>query len=56
MGTVDSYFQPLSWNVRISIALGAAKGLAFLHSPEVNVIHRDFRTSTILIDSVCGTS
>ncbi|KAK1387742.1 Receptor-like cytoplasmic kinase 176 [Heracleum sosnowskyi] len=47
----DSYFQPLSWNLRISIALGAAKGLAYLHSPEVNVIHRDFRTSTILIDS-----
>ncbi|XP_074339134.1 uncharacterized protein LOC141677205 isoform X2 [Apium graveolens] len=47
----DSYFQPLSWNLRISIALGAAKGLAFLHSPEVNVIHRDFRTSTILLDS-----
>ncbi|KAL8147566.1 hypothetical protein AgCh_005041 [Apium graveolens] len=47
----DSYFQPLSWNLRISIVLGAAKGLAFLHSPEVNVIHHDFRTSTILVDS-----
>ncbi|KAK1387759.1 hypothetical protein POM88_015937 [Heracleum sosnowskyi] len=27
----DSDFQPLSWKLRISIALGAAKGLAYLH-------------------------
>ncbi|KAK1370692.1 putative serine/threonine-protein kinase PBL28 [Heracleum sosnowskyi] len=47
----DSYFQPLSWRIRISIALGAAKGLAYLHSPEANVIYRDFRTANILIDS-----
>ena len=36
----------------MSIALGADKGLAYLHSPEANVIHRDFKTSNILIDSV----
>ncbi|KAK6126079.1 hypothetical protein DH2020_040193 [Rehmannia glutinosa] len=29
-----SYFQPLSWGLRMKIALGAAKGLAFLHSAE----------------------
>lgn len=28
----DSYFQPLSWNLRISISLGAAKGLPYLQS------------------------
>ncbi|KAL1803902.1 hypothetical protein ACET3Z_032549 [Daucus carota] len=43
--------QLLTWNLRMSIALGAAKGLAYLHSPEANVIHRDFKTSNILIDS-----
>ncbi|KEH34690.1 kinase APK1B, putative [Medicago truncatula] len=46
-----SDFQPLSWKMRIKIALDAAKGLAFLHSEKVNVIHGDFNTSNILIDS-----
>lgn len=38
----------------MKIALDAAKGLAFLHSDEVDVIYRDFKTSNILIDSVSG--
>jgi len=36
----------------MKIALDAAKGLAFLHSDEVDVIFRDFKTSNILLDSV----
>ena len=51
--TGGSYFQPLSWNLRLKVALGAAKGLAFLHSAETKVIYRDFKTSNILLDSVC---
>ncbi|KAJ0962411.1 hypothetical protein J5N97_030239 [Dioscorea zingiberensis] len=46
-----SYFQPLSWNLRLKVALGAARGLAFLHSAETKVIYRDFKTSNILLDS-----
>ncbi|KAL9332518.1 hypothetical protein ACSQ67_002128 [Phaseolus vulgaris] len=46
-----SYIEPLSWNIRMKIALDAAKGLAFLHSDEVDVIFRDFKTSNILLDS-----
>ncbi|KAL6979186.1 putative serine/threonine-protein kinase pbl9, partial [Sarracenia purpurea var. burkii] len=46
-----SYFEPLSWNLRLKAALGAAKGLAFLHSAETKVIYRDFKTSNILLDS-----
>ncbi|XP_047329876.1 probable serine/threonine-protein kinase PBL9 [Impatiens glandulifera] len=46
-----SYFQPLSWNLRMKVALGAGKGLAFLHSAETMVIYRDFKTSNILLDS-----
>ncbi|KAL6574718.1 hypothetical protein OROMI_012003 [Orobanche minor] len=46
-----SYFQPLSWSLRMKIALDAAKGLAFLHSDEIKVIYRDFKTSNILLDS-----
>nr|GLL43008.1 protein kinase APK1A, chloroplastic-like [Ipomoea trifida] len=45
-----SYFQPLSWNLRLKVALGAAKGLAFLHCTEAKVIYRDFKTSNILLD------
>ncbi|KAK9282759.1 hypothetical protein L1049_010980 [Liquidambar formosana] len=47
----NSYFQPLSWNLRMKVALGAAKGVAFLHSDEAKVIYRDFKTSNILLDS-----
>lgn len=46
-----SYFQPFSWSMRLKIALGAAKGLAFLHSTEPKVIYRDFKTSNILLDT-----
>ncbi|KAL3642495.1 putative serine/threonine-protein kinase pbl10 [Castilleja foliolosa] len=46
-----SYFEPLSWSLRMKIALGAARGLAFLHSDDIKVIYRDFKTSNILLDS-----
>lgn len=44
---------PLPWAIRMKIALGAAKGLAFLHEEaERPVIYRDFKTSNILLDAV----
>ncbi|KAH9661436.1 putative serine/threonine-protein kinase PBL9 [Citrus sinensis] len=49
--TGGSYFQPLSWNLRLKVALGAAKGVAFLHGAETKVIYRDFKTSNILLDT-----
>lgn len=44
--------QPLSWATRIKVAIGAAKGLSFLHEAEEQVIYRDFKASNILLDGV----
>ncbi|XP_010548490.1 PREDICTED: serine/threonine-protein kinase At5g01020 [Tarenaya hassleriana] len=45
------YSVTLPWPTRMKIALGAAKGLAFLHEAEKPVIYRDFKTSNVLLDS-----
>uniref|UniRef100_A0A0A9HTK3 Protein kinase domain-containing protein n=1 Tax=Arundo donax TaxID=35708 RepID=A0A0A9HTK3_ARUDO len=55
LGSVESHLfsltaPPLPWPARMRIALGAARGLAFLHDADPLVIYRDFKTSNILLD------
>ncbi|KAJ6381888.1 hypothetical protein OIU77_030525 [Salix suchowensis] len=48
---VDKESASLDWDARIKIALGAARGLAYLHEDSSpSVIHRDFKSSNILLE------
>ncbi|KAM1178677.1 hypothetical protein ACFX13_018276 [Malus domestica] len=48
---IDKDSAPLNWVQRMKIALGAARGLAYLHEDSSpRVIHRDFKASNILLE------
>jgi len=43
--------RALDWGARMKIALGAARGLSYLHEDSSPcVIHRDFKSSNILLE------
>ncbi|KAH9311056.1 hypothetical protein KI387_026091 [Taxus chinensis] len=58
LGSLDEFLhdckQPassLNWNTRLKIALGAGRGLAYLHHDcYPRIVHRDIKASNILID------
>jgi serine/threonine protein kinase len=44
----------MDWPRRLQVALGAAKGLAYLHSSSdvgIPIVHRDFKSTNILLDA-----
>ncbi|XP_059640798.1 nodulation receptor kinase [Cornus florida] len=42
--------EKLEFKHRLPIALGAAKGLAHLHSLSPRLVHKDFKTANVLVD------
>lgn len=46
--------RKMDWPQRLRVALGAAKGLAYLHSSScvgIPIVHRDFKSTNILLDA-----
>lgn len=49
-GDVGS-ISPLTWDIRMNIVIGTAKGLSYLHEGlEPKVVHRDIKSGNILLD------
>ncbi|CAM8992994.1 unnamed protein product [Rhodiola kirilowii] len=53
----DEIHSKLSWNLRMMIALGAAKALEYLHETcQPPIIHRNFKSANLLLDDKLSVS
>nr|KAJ0222508.1 hypothetical protein LSAT_V11C200051980 [Lactuca sativa] len=53
---LESHQEPLDWHTRLKIAVGAARGLEYLHcKANPPVIYRDLKSSNILLDNDFNT-
>lgn len=46
--------EKMDWALRLKVAIGAAKGLAYLHSTSavgIPIVHRDFKSTNILLNA-----
>lgn len=51
VGFLITGHTPLSWIMRLQIALDAARGLEYIHEhTKTHYVHRDIKTSNILLD------
>ena len=51
----EAGFAPMHWSQLLKVALGALKGLEYLHIPDLSthkpiILHRDIKPSNILLD------
>ncbi|VFQ80000.1 unnamed protein product [Cuscuta campestris] len=49
-GSANVAKERLEFKHRLSIAIGAAKGLEHLHSQSPRLLHKDFKTANVLVD------
>lgn len=53
LSTAENGKQQLDWMKRLKIALGSARGLAYLHElADPPIIHRDIKSANILLDKL----
>ncbi len=46
--------QPMDWKLKIRLAIDVTRGMIYLHTRDPPIIHRDLKTSNLLVQSFFG--